>query len=472
MSKEKWQEIANRGLEDNFDPETRAKFDEAVRRGLITLPSEEPQEDAYSFSPGNMVMNAPKSLGNLAGGLIDAVSSPVETAKGLGNMTLGGIYKANELADKYTPDALDFMFQPITGGDMTFGQDQAPYAEALGDIYVDRYGGVDKALNTLETDPAGVLMDVAAALSPFKPSLAAKINPISASVKVLNKARTSIPASVPRGLYERAAKFSTTLNKAERGSLVDTALKHKLPLSTKGVDKLDRIAASISDTIDDLVRASDNAGKGIPVDAVFKHLKELRQQTGGILMESSDDLSSINKYAAQLRKAADKAGRTHYSATDLQMIKRDLYKKISFDAKRMKGTPIKEETYTAIARGAKEGVEALNPQTAMLNKHWSELLELKPHLQRSANRIENRNMLSLSAPMNIGAGSMIGGVPGMIGGVVATILENPKISPRIALTLEKMRKTGALEKLVMENPTLSQAEIVLIVEERLKEKSQ
>jgi len=36
-TQEKWQEIANRGLQDNFDPTTRAKFDEAVNRGLITV---------------------------------------------------------------------------------------------------------------------------------------------------------------------------------------------------------------------------------------------------------------------------------------------------------------------------------------------------------------------------------------------------------------------------------------------------
>ena len=36
--KEKWQEIANRGLQDNFDSDTRVKFDEAVSRGLISLP--------------------------------------------------------------------------------------------------------------------------------------------------------------------------------------------------------------------------------------------------------------------------------------------------------------------------------------------------------------------------------------------------------------------------------------------------
>ena len=46
--KEKWQAIADRGLQDRFDPETRAKFDEAVKRGLISVSSkntiDEPQQ--------------------------------------------------------------------------------------------------------------------------------------------------------------------------------------------------------------------------------------------------------------------------------------------------------------------------------------------------------------------------------------------------------------------------------------------
>ena len=36
-TKEKWQEIARRGLQDRLDPVTRAKFDEAVNRGLISV---------------------------------------------------------------------------------------------------------------------------------------------------------------------------------------------------------------------------------------------------------------------------------------------------------------------------------------------------------------------------------------------------------------------------------------------------
>lgn len=40
-TKQKWQEIANRGLQDRFNPQTRAKFDEAVKRGLITMPTQQ-----------------------------------------------------------------------------------------------------------------------------------------------------------------------------------------------------------------------------------------------------------------------------------------------------------------------------------------------------------------------------------------------------------------------------------------------
>lgn len=48
-TKEKWQEIANRGLQDKFDPQTRARFDEAVNRGLITLPTQAPVVSAGNF---------------------------------------------------------------------------------------------------------------------------------------------------------------------------------------------------------------------------------------------------------------------------------------------------------------------------------------------------------------------------------------------------------------------------------------
>lgn len=41
-NKARFQEIANRGLQDQLPPEIRQRFDEAVSRGIITMPSQEP----------------------------------------------------------------------------------------------------------------------------------------------------------------------------------------------------------------------------------------------------------------------------------------------------------------------------------------------------------------------------------------------------------------------------------------------
>lgn len=430
-------------------------------------------ENNDGFSVMEMMGNIPGSLYNQFSGLAQSLASPVDTAKGLGSLYAGVGQKLQDTGEKYLPDSLDFLaFSPIGSAMDYLGKDHRPTAEAVGEHYANRYGGVDEALETLESDPAGVLMDVSGLVSPVSPKLATAINPISGTIKAANKVRTAIPESLPRGLYERAAKFSTTLDKAKREKLVDTAVTHGLYPSQKGVDKLNTMADALSSTIDDLVLAADDAGKGIPVNAVFKHLKGLRQKKGGILMEAGDDLEAINQYAKQLKQNAGKAGKTHYSASDLQKIKRDLYEKIGWDAKRMKGSPIKEDTYKAIAKGAKEGVEALIPESQSINKDWGDLLELLPHLQRSANRIENRNLISLSAPMNIGAGTAAAGTSGMIAGVVASILENPKVSPRIAMTLEKMRKTGKIEKVLMDNPSISQAEFLAYIEREATEKSQ
>lgn len=109
--KQKWQEIANRGLQDKFDPETRAKFDEAVSRGLITMPDAatakpEPQAESQSvdsrpslenYVPGRTPIdrylaptnatNAEKIASNpLVRGAMGVASIPLSLAQSLANV--------------------------------------------------------------------------------------------------------------------------------------------------------------------------------------------------------------------------------------------------------------------------------------------------------------------------------------------------------------------------------------------------
>jgi len=58
--KERYQEIANRGIQDKLNPERRARFDEAVRRGLITVDGGEKKPNIFDqFDKFDNVVNEP-----------------------------------------------------------------------------------------------------------------------------------------------------------------------------------------------------------------------------------------------------------------------------------------------------------------------------------------------------------------------------------------------------------------------------
>lgn len=107
------------------------------------------------------VVNFPSSAAKFAGGLYEAVTSPVQTAKALGTVVAGGIGKVEE---KVLPGAVrDFIKSFASSPD---NYDKAiKAAEEFGGFYMDRYGDVDKLKNTLATDPVGAAADLSTLLS-------------------------------------------------------------------------------------------------------------------------------------------------------------------------------------------------------------------------------------------------------------------------------------------------------------------
>lgn len=125
-TQEKWQEIANRGLQDRFDPDTRARFDEAVKRGLITFP------EPLSF--GDQALGALETAATIGSGI---VAEPIAGLAGIAQ-------SANPFADpgagaeavKATQEALTF--QPKTEAGQAqiqgLGEAFAPIGEALSSV--------------------------------------------------------------------------------------------------------------------------------------------------------------------------------------------------------------------------------------------------------------------------------------------------------------------------------------------------
>lgn len=85
---ERMQEIANRGIQDKLPPEKRAMFDEALRRGLITMPQQAQQPTGPQINPEIMAAGGAQSpmVGPLQAATTiatGAIAEPVAGAAGL-----------------------------------------------------------------------------------------------------------------------------------------------------------------------------------------------------------------------------------------------------------------------------------------------------------------------------------------------------------------------------------------------------
>jgi len=109
-----------------------------------------PRQYAAGEVPGEAVSNLPSSAGRFYGSVVEAVTSPVETAKSLAQLGLGAMRRANPLLAR----ASDALYKPEFAG-----QSDAAFKAAT-DMYAERYGSWEAAKRTIAEDPVGFLADV------------------------------------------------------------------------------------------------------------------------------------------------------------------------------------------------------------------------------------------------------------------------------------------------------------------------
>jgi hypothetical protein len=111
----------------------------------------------WSDVPGQALTNLPKSASQFVGGIYDAVTSPIETAKTIGMAAAGGI---KNILPKSVTDFITLISSEPGKIDQAVA-----IADAVGGVYKDRYGSVEGLKKTLATDPVGAAADLATILS-------------------------------------------------------------------------------------------------------------------------------------------------------------------------------------------------------------------------------------------------------------------------------------------------------------------
>ena len=151
----------------------------------------------------NALVNAPASGAQMLKGIYETVSSPVQTAQGLGRLAYGAAQYAMPNAPFLKPEAL--------GTTPETAERSKQEASAVADFYKNRYGSMEGFKEALATDPLGVASDVSA-LATGGSTAAAKA-PVMANVLRKVGAYTN-PLAIPEKLISGAGTVAAeTLGK-------------------------------------------------------------------------------------------------------------------------------------------------------------------------------------------------------------------------------------------------------------------
>lgn len=171
-------------------------------------PSEIPApRRSWSDVPGEALANLPSSAAKFAGGLYEAVTSPVQTAKGLLDIGAGAL-------QNITPQVVkDFVNRFETNPEAA--QRAVGVANAVGGEYARRYGSIEGFKEALATDPVGVASDFSTLLT----GGAAATGKVAPTVsKALGTAATYINPAAP---IAKAAELGLGLAAKGAGNIVD-----------------------------------------------------------------------------------------------------------------------------------------------------------------------------------------------------------------------------------------------------------
>ena len=168
----------------------------------------------WSDVPGEALANLPASAGKFVGGLYEAVTSPIQTAKSLLDIGAGAL---QNITPKVVKDFVDrFETNPEAA------QRAVSAANAVGGEYAKRYGSVEGFKEALATDPVGVVSDFSTLLSGGA-AATSKIAPTASKALSTTAAYTNPAAPIAKGV-----EYGLGLGAKAAGNVID-ALQGQRP---------------------------------------------------------------------------------------------------------------------------------------------------------------------------------------------------------------------------------------------------
>lgn len=388
------------------------------------------------------ITNIPSSGVRFVSELGNALLHPIDTASALGNTALGGVQK-------------------LIPGE----QPSEHYFDALVNHMGQRYGSPGAAQETLASDPIGMLGDIASVLGGGGAALrgvggasrafgaagmgekivdagrmasraAEVLDPVNiAKQAVVRPAAGLMGGDIAQKMYMSALKPSiASTTPAERARMFDAAVSADAPVSKSGIEKIQGAMENQGKAIADVIDAGATVGDAISTDDVLRSVDRSR----GFYSNTANPagpMRQVENAATQFRDAFGDSIPVDQAQTIKKNTQRELSKKYGNDVK-----PI-DEARKDIAHGIRVELERLYPELAGMNQAQGANKMLFDELMRQVNRIENRDIIGLTAAQMAAAGGVAAGPAGGAVSLVSnSVLRMPAVKSRLALALAQARK--------------------------------
>lgn len=451
-----------------FDPENPWGKEEYVA----------PKEEKGAMSWGEVGKKAlgnvvPSALG-VGGDFLNAVLHPIDTAKNLGDIIDGVENKlVNALTGRKKGDA-------PTAWQETFGvtdEDEAK-ANAVGDYFVQRYGGLENFKRSLATDPVGVIADLstiftggagagktaaslakagstaskAAGLTRTAERLGGTANTLEkfadaaslagrATDPIFGTAELAGKLVAPR-LYQSALMPKTTLKPAERERVIQTGLREGITPTRGGYDKADAIVTRLNEQVNNII---DNASKsGATIDPIRVGNNAFEKTYNRFLNQATPtgDLETILRDTGDF---VDTWGAQPLSPMQAQRIKTGTYRELKDkDFRPGEPTSASKATQRNIASELRQEIENIVPEVKALNQREGNLIALMDQIEPALGRQGNWRMMALPASIGANVGLLLGNpVAAILMGLLGSQLRNPWAKAQLAI----MGHRGTLPRL-------------------------
>lgn len=430
---------------------------------------------------GGFINNIGESGVNLVKDLGNVITHPIQTAKSLGNIGLG-------VAQKLIPGR----------------QEQEQYADAVGQFYKQRYGGIKNIANTLYNDPVGVALDASAVLGgtgagargvaglSSKGATAVKLSSPTAKIGKLGTQLTRAgeaidpiraAGSVVRGTAKQVGKVGSKLDALDADKVLtrgigNPAKQKKMIVPMEEIipkyNLYSRTPEAAQEAID-LVskqRSGAIAESGVfgklqeliaPLDDEIRAIKSNPNLFRGDIPLSPEAAKRLAQLIENRNSIVKRFAKTTDTFTDLNpevsVADIDTYRRVNVDpnipqgsfARQMSQRPAKDKAFQQTRKALSSAVDEA-AGTQEYGRDMQSLIKAKDVFEGYQTRAGNRQALNFSKLGGAGLGGIVKGVPGAVGGfIVEQFVNSPKGLELIYKTLKKLggktkssRKAGSI----------------------------